>query len=163
MGMMLFCHHCQQFACFLVAEELVWLPCVPWLSLSSAAVELVMTPWWWLPALAPSGSAASWEPSRLPFPDARGLASGNFRAQSCSHVENIFPAIRHPSNPEPRGRVSLHQHVPCHGLWPRAPQCITAIPSSSSTCRDHHMWVQPDLSWATVGADSPPPWAGACQ
>lgn len=144
----------------LVAEVLMWLPRVPWLSPSLAAAGLVMTPWRWLPAPAPSGSAASWEPSRLPFPDARGLAGGNSREQSCSHVENIFPAIRHPSKPQP-GRVSLHQHVPCHGLWPRAPPVHPRVPSSNSTCRDHHVWVQPDLSWAEVGAGSPPPWAGA--
>lgn len=108
------------FCMLLVAEELMWLPCVPWLSPSLAAAQLVMTRWRWLPAPAPSRSAASWEPSRPLFPDVRGLASGNFRAQSCSHVENIFPAIRHPSKPD-AGRVSLHQHVPCHGLWPRAP------------------------------------------
>lgn len=104
----------------LVVEEFMSLPCVPWLSPSLAAVELVMTRRWWLPAPAPSGSAASWEPSRLLLPDARGLDSGNFRAQSCSHVENIFPTIRHPSKPDP-GHVSLHQHVPCHGLWLWAP------------------------------------------
>lgn len=49
------------------------------------------------------------------------------------------------------------------GLGP--PQHVTAVPSSSSTCGDRHVWVQPTLSWlcrAEVGAGSPPPWVGVC-
>lgn len=110
-----------------------------------AAAEPVMTPQWWLPAPAPvvppAGAISAAAPGRWWL--------GQWKLQGVKLLSCGKHLPHHPASLEPRGWQS-EPWLACASPRPLAsghPEGVTAVPGSSSTCGDHHVWVQPSLSW----------------
>lgn len=126
-------------------------PRVPWLSPSSVAEELVVTPRRWL-----SAPAASWEPSRPWLLAASGRVARpaeSFRARGCSHTESIFPRSGGERGEPWRGEPPAARASPRASLAgiPRGYQ-----PLRSSTCGDNTCGACPGSGGGGDGGWQPP-------